>query len=207
MAGRSIMQSDERDRKIAKMLVIGVPQIQIAEVMGLSEGRISQIKEEEGFKRIYEECLIEDFRKHEDLNNGWDSIEKKALEIILSVLQYNKNPDYALKAAMVANRANRRGDGSANGNVPLPTNMGERVVIHLHQNFVGRLQQLNVEAIGAVDTQGKTLKDLIRANEKKQVSMLGPQAVKKLLTKKRGPDDEDLLADLDMEELMVAGDE
>lgn len=160
--------------KIAGMLAVGVPDVQIADVVGISVGRITQLKSDEQFQQILEKKLIERAKEVNELNEGWDAVEKRALEIVQTSLKSNRNPDFALRAAMVANRATRRG---GNGNVPLPTQMGERVLIQLKGTFVNRLQMLS-----ASPEQVDNLQALLQDQQKqKRVNLLPPGQVKKLL--------------------------
>lgn len=165
-------------QKIASMIAAGVPQVQIAEVMNMSEGRISQIKEDEKFQEFLAIEIAKRYEVEQEINEGWDEVERKALKIVTDTLKYNRSPDFALKAAMVANRATRKG---VNGNQPLPANMGNRVVINLNQNFVGKLQNLSVHTNGSPSQVGKSLRELIHENSQKRSNLLAPGQVKKLL--------------------------
>lgn len=126
--------------KIARMDAIGVPQKEIAGAVGLSEGRISQILDTDEYKVLKASFTTEAYEKNQSLNEGWDLLEAESLNRLLERLQWCSDPDFALKAAAVANRANRRG----NANQPIDGRMGVRAVIHLKQTFINRLQQINV---------------------------------------------------------------
>lgn len=194
------MDSEKRQtfEKIAGMLVIGVPDVQIAEVMSLSAGRIAQIKQSDEFKPFLAEAATERLQEQAEINEGWDKVEREALKIVTDVLKYNKNPDYALKAAMVANRATRKGSV---GNQPLPTAMGERVVIHLNANFVGKLQQLS---IGKAEIGTSNLQDALAVSQsqQKKVNLLAPGQVKKLLLDEK--ENADIIDDIDFGTFEVA---
>lgn len=139
-----IMENIEKNRliKIAEMLASGVPQVQIAEVMDLSEGRISQIKESQEFRDIYEEVGGERLQRQQQFNEDWDGIEKRGLEIIAKHLKFGSDPDYALRVAAIANRAQRRG-GLANHNLQAQ-GMGERVSIQMGVNFIKHIQNMSI---------------------------------------------------------------
>jgi hypothetical protein len=166
------LDSDKLER-IAEMLAVGVPQNQIAEAMGISEGRITQLKEQPEFKEWLAEKSAKRFQEIQDVNDGWDNIERKAIETIRKKLNTTFDPDYALRAAMVANRATRKGVG---GNVPLPAQMGDRVTLQLNQTFVGRMQNLSL--VGESIKDIKSLKDIL---SHKRVNLMAPQQVKNLL--------------------------
>lgn len=171
-----------RYEKIANMMVMGVAQTQIAEVMSISEGRISQLLQEDEFKKILEEKMLLRQVEMQEINQGWDDVETKALRIVQDNLKHNKNPDFALKAAMVANRANRRGGNG--GNAPLPAAMGERVLIKLQGTFINKLMN-----VGGVPVTQASLRDLINSSQQKRVNLLAPGQVKKLLQDEKENED------------------
>ena len=78
------MSDEIRLEKIARMALYDVPYKQIASALGLSEGRITQLMEEDEYKTILEEIASEHFEKHNSPNNGWDSIEATAMNNILT---------------------------------------------------------------------------------------------------------------------------
>lgn len=128
--------------KIAGMLARGVPQNQIADVCGLSDGRISQIKDEPEFKEIYARIMAEYYEERELFDKGWDGVEQHAIAKVLNHLKISSDPDYALKAAVFANKAERR--NRAPGNDPIPAQVGQGVVLRLNGAFLDRLNQLQV---------------------------------------------------------------
>lgn len=124
--------------KIAKMVMVNVPQNQIASACGVSEGRISQIIATQDYKNIEQQVAIEKFEESDLINQGWDSVEALGVRGTLTALQNNPEPEFALKAAIVANKAIRRGTFNNN---PIPQSAGVRAVIHLNPVFVDKLQQ------------------------------------------------------------------
>jgi len=124
--------------KIAKMVLVSVPQNQIAAACGISESRISQIVSLPEYKLIEQEVAIQKFEESDLINQGWDSVEALGVKHTIIALNNNPEPEFALKAAIVANKAVRRGSFSQN---PIPQSAGIRAVIHLNPVFVGKLQQ------------------------------------------------------------------
>ena len=124
--------------KIAKMVLVNVPQNQIAAACGVTEGRISQLINLPEYKLIEQEVAVEKFEESELINNGWDSVEALGVRATLVALQNNPEDDFALRAAVVANKAIRRGTFNNN---PIPQSAGVRAIIHLNPVFVGKLQQ------------------------------------------------------------------
>lgn len=169
--------------RIVAMCAMQVPAVQIAEAVGLSEGRISQIKETDEFKQALAIELAKRLEERQELDDGWDGIEKKAIGIVADNLKWNKNPEFALKAALIANKAVRR---NSQFNQPLPTNMGQRVVINLSQTFVQKLKDSSAEemkTVAAVDVgQGPNGRPQLEGENgaKKVVNLLAPAAVEEM---------------------------
>lgn len=124
--------------KIAKMVIANVPQNQIATACGVSEGLITQVMATTEYKVIEQEISVLKFEESQMLNQGWDSVEALGVKSTLLALQHNPDPEFALKAAVVANKAIRRG---THNNNPIPQSAGVRAVIHLNPVFVDKLQQ------------------------------------------------------------------
>lgn len=95
--------------KIASLFAHGVSQADIAEVFGVTEGRISQLKETVEFKAAFEEKQNVLTLREQELNEGWDKIEEKAIEQIHEKLEAGFDPNFALRAGVMANKAQRRG--------------------------------------------------------------------------------------------------
>ena len=111
---------------------------QIAAAVGCSVEEIEKIRELADYKEFYGKKVVEEFEKGDVKNQGYDEIEALAIGGIIDYLQWTKDPDFMLKAAMVANKANRRHVA----NKPItagPDRIG--VTIALQQTFVTRLQQ------------------------------------------------------------------
>ena len=152
--------------KIARMDVIGVPQKEIAGAVGLSEGRISQILDTDEYKVLKAGLTNEAYEKNQSLNEGWDLLEAESLNRLLERLAWSSDPDFVLKAAAVANRANRRG----NANQPIDGRLGVRAVIHLKQTFINHLQQVNVGEKG------------LEGLPQKEINVMSPGDVEKSFT-------------------------
>ncbi len=157
-------------KKIARLMLCDVEQAKIGEIVGLTQPRISQIKSDPRFQAIFAECAAESEKDENIYNKGWDAIEELGMAKVIDRLRYTHDPEFALKAATLANKANRRG---LNGNAPVisAVDAGARVIVQLNQTFVERVQEMDVS------------KDAIPvgATVKKQSDMLEPARVEKLL--------------------------
>lgn len=173
------MINNQQLEKIARMAAFEVPAVQIARAMGLTEARISQITNSDEYKITLAEVSTQFFEQNQTLNDGWDTIEANSLNILMTNLKWRNDPEFALRVAAVANKANRRGSVS---NRMIDGQMGARAVFHLTANFIDRLQQINVtNKVVNGDTNKSTngkVKDNIPAQ--KQSDYMVPEQVEKL---------------------------
>lgn len=175
--------------KMARMVLFDVPEEQIAKAVGVPE--IADALESKEFKDILSGISTEYFEQNQQLNDGWNSIEALALGTIVDTLVWSKDPDFALRAAAVANKAHRRGDVSQQ---PINGQAGARAVINLTANFIQKLQQFNVgTGKPAVNGDGS---DAVVVNGKpahKDTDYMVPEKVEKLFVvnkpKVRKPED------------------
>ena len=156
--------------KIAKMVVYDVPQVDIAKACGVTEGNISQIIAMDEFKEIEAKIVREDFEQQQLISQGWDSIEALGVKQVVDVLNSpNCDNEFALKAAVVANKAVRRGKFT---NSPIITDTGARATVFLKPTYINHLQQ-NFE-IG-----GEKTRQLIE--KQKDSDFMAPASVQKIL--------------------------
>ena len=136
--------------KLAKMVLMGVPYEQIGEVFGISKGRVSQITATDEYSQIAARVGVEEFEKFDTLNKGWDAVESLSVAQIVQSLQTSHDPDFALRAATLANKAQRR--GAYNRPIGIPST--ERTVrLTLNQNFVTKLNQVGDVQVGQVGNE------------------------------------------------------
>jgi len=129
--------------RIANMMLLQVAHAQIAETMGVAVEIIEQIKNREDFNVVFAR-VNEQFEAQLEIDTDWDSVEARALKILTENLMWNKDPEFALKAASVSNKAVRR--NRTNGNQPLPAKVGTRINISLSGGFVEQMQVLDGES-------------------------------------------------------------
>jgi hypothetical protein len=169
-----MLDRETRDKyeRIANMLLAQVSQAQIAQAVNLSDGRLSQIIQSDEFKQILERCGADYFERQRTLNEAWDVVEEVSLTKVVDMLRYNQDPDYLLKAAMMANRAQRRGTlpDQRIGVLDPNNGNGRAVVIQLNQMFVQRLDRIR-------DNKMNPILD----GEKKQQDILPPARVEQIL--------------------------
>jgi len=182
-------QNHQRLEKMARMALFDISQTQIAKAIGKSDSYVSEIMDTDEFKEVLAGISTEYFEQNQQLNDGWNSIEALALTQVVETLTWSKDPDYALRAAMLANKAQRRGDVAK---TPIDAQMGARAVINLTANFIQKLQQFGMEK-----ETPRTVDNIETSSEppQKDANYMVPEKVEKLFVapKPRVRKPEDLL--------------
>lgn len=132
--------------QIASMLFVKVPQKEIAEVFGWPQERVSNIVNNPQFQNYYQDFARNEVSRQYNVSNKWDRIEDKAQDIILETLTTVCDPDFALRAAAVSNRASRK--GLTNSAEPLNIKGGARTTIILNVDYT---KQINNNGNGTAD--------------------------------------------------------
>lgn len=155
--------------KIARLTYAQVSDVEIGNVVNLTAARISQIKEGDDYKTWYSTIVSEKANDRQETDDSWDKIERLATMRIANHLSWTQDPDYALRAAMVANKAQRRNVL----NTPISADAGARTIIQLGGNYITKLQVSNGD--------GPTVINETRLLDQKQTDLANPKRVEELL--------------------------
>lgn len=155
--------------KIARLTYAQVSDVEIGNVVNLTAARISQIKEGEDYKTWYSTIVSEKANDRQETDDSWDKIERLATGRIANHLTWSQDPDYALRAALVANKAQRRNVL----NTPISADAGARTIIQLGGNYITKLQVSNGD--------GPTVINEPKLQDQKQTDIANPKRVEELL--------------------------
>ena len=169
--------------KVARLHILGVADKELAGIAGIDENALKDLFATDEFMGILTKVNEEQFTHMEMVNRGWDGVEEVAVAKVLSHLQSGfADQDYALRAAVLSNKAERRGKSNlpTNQNHPLVIPGSIQSVLQLHMTYIQKLQ------IGlTVHERG----DLQLAH--KEVNFLSPQKAKELLRVEKKSDFEE----------------
>lgn len=190
--------NDDKYIQIAHMIIAQVPQNQIAEAMGYAdESRISQILQEPTYQAIENKLRLEKIEQTRAFNDSWDGAEAKALNLVHEYLETGADAEYALKVAVMANKAQKRGRNAG----AIPGQNGMRAAIGLPTHVVQNLQQnnfqLNIEK--TEDKDGENVDD----KPQQRINSVLPTQVEKILSKAVQPK-EGIFSDINIPEIAVA---
>lgn len=155
--------------RIASLVMHGLSDDDICDAVGISPQLLKVMREDPDFTEAYAEKKLEAVEREIRMNEGWDGIEDLAIAKVIDSFKWNSDPDFALRAAMAANKMTRRSRAPAT----LDANNGSHVVtITLNQQFVTTLD-------GTLDVQEKRQKTL---PPQRRSDLPNPQQVQNLLT-------------------------
>jgi hypothetical protein len=131
----------ELQARVARYLAMDVPVHQIAMACGLREEHVKQLAEQPVVQIERAKQETQRLDQADLMNRGWDSVEEEALGTVVQHLRANPDPDFALRAASVANKAVRR---NGNGVPVLNGTTTATATIQLSVQFIEKLQQMQV---------------------------------------------------------------
>lgn len=122
---------------VAKHLIYGYSAADISDVLGIPEAEILALMDEPNFQDLRTHLGFEHAEQQITTEAGWDGIEAKSLANLHEIVAVNKDGDFNLKVAAVANKANRRtlrGQRAQNGQASTV------IQLNLTQRFVTSVQ-------------------------------------------------------------------
>lgn len=155
--------------KLAKLAYDGASTKAMAQCFNVDESQVLDIVETDEYKKQLSIVINENVEQAQLLDMGWEGVESFGVSAVLAHLKTNPDPDFALKAASLANRAIRR-NGVVRQNSTIQVNNNMQAIISIQPAFAKTLQDnYLVEDVS---------QDVF---EKKITNALNPAGVKDLL--------------------------
>ncbi len=127
--------------KIARMIHYNATDEEITLVCDVELEELNRIKLMPEFVKLQASLSYNQFDNIQTMNEAWDKVEQIGLKTVLEQLAWTKDPEFALKAAAVANKSNRR--GLKTNQTITPQNAGARAVIHLNTTYINQINNQN----------------------------------------------------------------
>jgi hypothetical protein len=93
---------------IAKHSVMGMDRESIIELLGCESGDLTEVESDENYRLIRQYVAGRYAQMGVDQTAGWDQIENIAIQNLVKRLPFEKDGDFLLRVAAVANKAQRR---------------------------------------------------------------------------------------------------
>jgi len=122
---------------IAKHSVMGLDDAAIQDIVDCSAEDMATLRDDPIYKMVRAYVAAANANQLAQQSVGWDTVEQLALAGLVKRMEFEKDPNFILKAAAVANRATRR---VSNQNVLDPSKTG-RTTIVLTERLVNRLNR------------------------------------------------------------------
>jgi hypothetical protein len=126
---------------VAKNAVLGLDDESIRDILGCEAGDLAQVKADPLYEKIRLIVAATHAQTSIDQSSGWDHLENLYLKRLIERAPLERDPEFLLRAAMVANKAQRRVGHSANGGTLNPAERNGRTAITLTRTLVQRIQQ------------------------------------------------------------------
>lgn len=166
--------------RIARMKYAGVSHDQIATACGIDVAMVEDLLEKKEVQDRIAELSADAFDKFETVNDAWDMVEMTAVSEVYKELDARPDPEFALKAATLANKAQRHNrNDSRHNHVAMQPN--QQAVIQVAIGFAQSLQQ-------NFQVQTRDVSEL----KKKDDNFLPPKKVQELLSATVDPEDEEM---------------
>ena len=135
----SLMETSTESRALV-LLGQGISPEVVANSLGITASRISQMLSDEQFSAKVAELRFENLAKHNKRDNEYDSIEDELLERLKDCLPLMHRPMEILKSIQVINAAKRRGSSTPESITAKQQVIQLTVPIQILQNFQTNLQ-------------------------------------------------------------------
>lgn len=126
---------------VAKNSVLGLDDQSIQDILGCESHELAQAKADPLYEKIRLIVATTHAQERVDQASGWDTLEALYLKRLIERAPLERDPDFLLRAAAVANRATRRVGTSANGGTLDPSQHNGRTAITLTRKLVQRITQ------------------------------------------------------------------
>jgi len=121
---------------LAKHSVMGTDESTICDILGVEPSELQEVQADPIYKAVRLQIGALAAESSAQRVHGWDGIESLALEKLIERMQYEKDSDFLLKAATLANKAQRSG-GNDMGILD-PSKAGKTAIVltqRMVQNF------------------------------------------------------------------------
>lgn len=126
---------------IAKHSVLGMDAESIKDILGCTMADVQEVESNELYKQVRTLVGAAQAQARVDQTTGWDAIEDMAIKNLAARMPFEKDGDFLLRVAAVANKAVRRTQDPSN--VLDPGKQNGRIAISLTQRFIEKVNALN----------------------------------------------------------------
>lgn len=166
----------QKVEKVVNLLLNECGPHQICSVCRLTDGQLQELVKAVEFEELYQGKLIEQQEARVLRDKGWEGIEDLGIGQVLSYLQASTDPEFSLKAAMVANKAHKT-RSVGNKTLDPGASAGRIIAINLNARFVQKITNQTTFNQMQIRQDGEKRP----LPPKQQFDILGPKRVEQVL--------------------------
>lgn len=130
---------------VAKHSVMGSTAESICEVLNCSREELAELENDSLYKEVRQVIGAIQLQSRADSETGWDALEAMAVKKLVEKINFEKDSEFLLRVAAVANKAQRR--VTPQHGVLDPSGGGQRATINLTTRFMQRLTATGPEIL------------------------------------------------------------
>lgn len=155
------------EERALSLLGSGIPPENVANALGVSPSRISQLMSQENFAIAVAQKRYESLAKHNERDSSYDSLEDTLVKKLADLLPLMMRPMEVLKAIQIINGAKRRGASAPDQITQQQTVVQLVVPIKLVQTFTTNANNQVIQAgtQNLVTMQSGTLLSKVKQND------------------------------------------
>lgn len=166
------LTKNSTEERALSLLGSGIPPETVANALGVSPSRISQLMSQEDFAVAVAQKRYESLAKHNERDSSYDELEDALIKKLSDLLPLMMRPMEVLKAIQIINGAKRRGTSAPEQITQQQTVVNLVVPIKLVQTFTTDINNQVIQAgeQNLVTIQSGSLLSKVKQNDTKQIN-------------------------------------
>lgn len=172
--------------RLVELISSGMPTVMMADFLGVQPNELQQLLECNELKQLIAKREAEERLMSMNSASQWDAVENIALKNVLAELKSRPDPEYSLRAAMVANKAIRQHKNQGVNVVEKLAEGGKTITLQLSQNVVNQLQQTVQQTVQQTQVNVQLPQQPIKMQEQKILDVFTAKDMERLTEQRNG---------------------
>lgn len=172
--------------RLVELISSGMPTVMMADFLGVQPNELQQLLECNELKQLIAKREAEERLMSMNSASQWDAVENIALKNVLAELKSRPDPEYSLRAAMVANKAIRQHKNQGVNVVEKLAEGGKTITLQLSQNVVNQLQQTVQQTVQQTQVNVQLPQQPMKPQEQKILDVFTAKDMERLTEQRNG---------------------
>ena len=172
--------------RLVELISSGMPTVMMADFLGVQPNELQQLLECNELKQLIAKREAEERLMSMNSASQWDAVENIALKNVLAELKSRPDPEYSLRAAMVANKAIRQHKNQGVNVVEKLAEGGKTITLQLSQNVVNQLQQTVQQTVQQTQVNVQLPQHDMKMQEQKILDVFTAKDMERLTEQRNG---------------------